>query len=115
MTPAPSVSPTTLATLARSHKAERDNTWVYSNGMYSFISEYDGRLVTVKPCRTATTLDYHGTHSLMRLDGNRCSGCNRVLDPNDDGAYNGRYRGGHEGWHSHDEDLNDPQIENQCP
>ena len=59
--------------------------------------------------------NYHGTHPLTLLEGNRCRGCNRVLDPNDDGRYNGRFRGGHDGWRSHNENLNDPQFENKCP
>jgi hypothetical protein len=66
-------------------------------------------------CLLSSLTNYHGTHPLTLLEGNRCRGCNRVLDPNDDGRYNGRFRGGHDGWRSHNENLNDPQLENKCP
>ena len=54
VTRAPSVEPTTLATIARSNKEERDDTRVYNNGWRTWISEYDGRMITVKPCVKAT-------------------------------------------------------------
>ena len=54
VTRAPSVEPTTLATIARSNKEERDDTRIYNNGWRTWISEYDGRMITVKPCVKAT-------------------------------------------------------------
>jgi hypothetical protein len=54
VTRAPSVDPTTLATIARSNKEERDDPRVYNNGWRTWISEYDGRMITVKPCVKAT-------------------------------------------------------------
>ncbi|KAB2098856.1 hypothetical protein AG0111_0g12950 [Alternaria gaisen] len=54
VTRAPSVEPTTFATIARSSLSERDDTRVYNNGWRTWISEYDGRMITVKPCVKAT-------------------------------------------------------------
>ncbi|KAG9187058.1 hypothetical protein G6011_10166 [Alternaria panax] len=58
ITTAHSAGPSTLATVARSykdHEEKRDDTHIYSNAQYTWMSEYDGRLVTVKPCVPATT------------------------------------------------------------
>lgn len=36
--------------------------------------------------------------------GNRCPGCDRVNDPNDNTDWNGRYEGGHPGPYDPDDD-----------
>ncbi|KAI4913115.1 hypothetical protein J4E85_010847 [Alternaria conjuncta] len=67
---------TTLITMAsdlepRKHK---NNHHQHDKDHYGYggCSEYwDGRLITNCPSVIATTLDYHGTHPLMTLEGGR--------------------------------------------
>ncbi|CAG5156644.1 uncharacterized protein ALTATR162_LOCUS4441 [Alternaria atra] len=108
VTRAPSVDPTTLRTVTHPHRDPRGHGGYdgpYSNPRYSFISDYDGRIITEKLWIPATTLDYHGTHPLTLLESNRCPNCDRVLDPYDQQRYNGRYDGGRHSWDSEDDDL----------